>query len=134
MAIKRSSKINSSFSMASMTDIVFLLLIFFLITTTLINPNALDILLPKSTNQASTKSNATITIKDLGNNNYEYYIGRKPVAFSEIELLLQQQLKDQETPTLELYANPTVIVDEVVKIMNIAKNNQYKVLLATDPE
>lgn len=120
--------------MASMTDIVFLLLIFFLITTTLINPNALDILLPKSTNQASTKSNATITIKDLGNNNYEYYIGRKPVAFSEIELLLQQQLKDQETPTLELYANPTVIVDEVVKIMNIAKNNQYKVLLATDPE
>ena len=134
MAIKRSSKINSNFSTASMTDIVFLLLIFFLITTTLINPNALDILLPKSTNQASRKPYASVTIKDLGNNNYEYYVCRKPVGFSEIELLLQDELKDQEEPTVSVYMNPTVPVDELVRVMNIAKRNQYRVLLATSPE
>lgn len=120
--------------MASMTDIIFLLLIFFLITSTLINPNALKMLLPKSTNQVSEKPIATVAIKDLGNNQYEYYVGTKPVAFSDIEALLQQQLKDDTEPTISLYANPTVTVDEVVKIMNIAKRNQYRVLLATSPE
>ena len=134
MAIKRSSKIESSFSMASMTDIIFLLLIFFLVTTTLINPNALKMLLPKSTNQVSEKPTATIAIKDLGNNRYEYYVGTKFVQFSDIESLLQSQLKDSEEATISLYANPTVIVDEIVKIMNIAKRNKYRVLLATSPE
>ena len=134
MAIKRSSKINSSFSMASMTDIIFLLLIFFLITSTLINPNALKMLLPKSTNQVSEKPTATVAIKDLGDGKYEYYVGTKPVAFSEIEAILQKQLENNEEATISLYANPTVIVDEIVKVMNIAKRNKYRVLLATSPE
>lgn len=134
MAIRRSSKIDSGFNMASMTDIVFLLLIFFLVTSTLINPNALKLLLPKSTNQTTAKAPADIAIIDLGNGHYEYYVGKKSVSFSEIEPWLQQELKDREEPTVKLSANPTVTVEQVVNIMNIAKRNQYKVLLATDPE
>ena len=67
MAIKRTTKVDSSFSMSSMTDIVFLLLIFFLVTSTLINPNALKLLLPKSTGQVSAKATLSVSIKDWSN-------------------------------------------------------------------
>lgn len=63
MAIKRRTKVEPAFSMSSMTDIVFLLLIFFLVTSTLINPNALRLLLPKSTNQISAKATVSVSIK-----------------------------------------------------------------------
>ena len=63
MAIKRTTKVDSGFSMSSMTDIVFLLLIFFLVTSTLINPNALKLLLPKSTGQVSAKATVSVSIK-----------------------------------------------------------------------
>ena len=65
MAIKRTTKVEPSFSMSSMTDIVFLLLIFFLVTSTLINPNALKLLLPKSTGQVSAKATVSVSIKDM---------------------------------------------------------------------
>lgn len=63
MAIKRTTRVDSGFSMSSMTDIVFLLLIFFLVTSTLINPNALKLLLPKSTGQVSAKATVSVSIK-----------------------------------------------------------------------
>ena len=75
MAIKRRTKVEPAFSMSSMTDIVFLLLIFFLVTSTLINPNALRLLLPKSTNQISAKATVSVSIKhypELGT--YTYHI------------------------------------------------------------
>ena len=64
---KRSTKVLSDTAMSSMTDLVFLLLIFFLITSTLVNPNALKLLLPKSTGQVSAKPAMTVSIKDWGN-------------------------------------------------------------------
>ena len=63
MAIKQRAKTSAEFSMSSMTDIVFLLLIFFLVTSTLINPNALKLLLPKSTNQITAKQQVSVSIK-----------------------------------------------------------------------
>ena len=66
MALKRTTKADPNMSMSSMTDIVFLLLIFFLVTSTLINPNALKLLLPKSTGQVSAKPTVTVSIKDWG--------------------------------------------------------------------
>lgn len=134
MAIKRRLKADSSFSMASMSDIVFLLLIFFLVTSTLINPNALNLLLPKSTNQVSAKRHVSIGVKHLGQDRYEYYVDKRAVPFSNIEPLLQQKLMDAEDPTVTVYMDMTVPVDELVKIMNIAKKNNYKSILATSPE
>ena len=121
MAIKRKTKAEPAFSMSSMTDIVFLLLIFFLVTSTLINPNALKLLLPKSTNQIST---------------FSYHINgdETPVPFSEIEPDLQRLLQDSDDPTFSIYADKTVPIEEVVNLMNIAKRNKYKVILATSPE
>ena len=140
MAIKRTTKVDSSFSMSSMTDIVFLLLIFFLVTSTLINPNALKLLLPKSTGQVSAKATLSVSIKDWSNGKgtgtYTYHINgdESAIDFSEVEGAVISLLQDEEDPTFSIYADETVPVREVVQVMNIAKRNHYKVIMATSPE
>ena len=137
MAIKRTTKVDSGFSMSSMTDIVFLLLIFFLVTSTLINPNALKLLLPKSTGQVSAKATVSVSIKHWQKNDtFSYHINGKetPVRFDQIEDGLIELLQNEEDPTFSIYADETVPIKEVVAVMNIAKRNHYKVIMATSPE
>lgn len=137
MAIKQRTKVSAEFSMSSMTDIVFLLLIFFLVTSTLINPNALKLLLPKSTNQITAKQQTSVSIKHyLHNNTFSFHINgdNKPVRVDEIEPMLQQLLQDEADPTFSIYADKTVPIEQVVNMMNIGKRNKYKVILGTSPE
>ncbi len=137
MALRRNCKVDPSFSMSSMTDIVFLLLIFFLVTSTLINPNALKLLLPKSTGQVSAKPMATVSIKHYPQQNRcTYHINgdATPVKFDQIEGELQNVLDGEDDPTFSIYADETVPIKEVVAVMNIAKHNHYKVIMATSPE
>ena len=136
MAIKRNIKAEASASMQSMTDLVFLLLIFFLITSTLINPNALKLLLPKSTGQVSAKATVSVSIKDWQDGNYSFHLNgnQEAIAFEEIEDGLIELLQNEEDPTFSIFADETVPVKEVVAVMNIAKRNHYKVILATSPE
>lgn len=131
MAIKRGSKVDKSFSASAMTDLMFLLLIFLLIATTLINPNALKLELPKSSNQLKDKAITTVSIKHSGNT-YEYFVELDKVASIEgVERALKIRLQGQEQPTVSLHCDKSVAVDEVVKVMNIAKDNGYKLILAT---
>lgn len=130
MAIKRSSKINPNFNMSSMTDIVFLLLIFFMVTSTLVNPNALKLLLPKSTNQTSNQPNVTISIDQK----HTFYVNGKVTSFSTLEGKMVALLKNQEEPCISIEAEKSVSIEQVVRVMNIAKNNGYKAILATSPE
>lgn len=137
MAIRRSSKADASISMSSMTDIVFLLLIFFLVTSTLINPNALKLLLPKSTGQVAAKATVSVSIRHYPErNSVSYHINgsQKPVRFDEIEPGICELLADRDDPTFSIYADETVPVKEVVALMNIAKRNHFKVIMATSPE
>ena len=135
MALKRKNRISSEFSMASMSDLVFLLLIFFMITSTLVAPNALKLLLPESNNQTSAKPITTISItQDL-----KYYINDdgtlKRVAFQEIEPFLKNKYGvGNDEIYISLHAEKTVPWEEVVKIMNIARKNKYKLIAATAPE
>jgi biopolymer transport protein ExbD len=134
MALRQRNKIETSFSMASMSDLVFLLLIFFMLTSTLISPNALKLLLPESNNQTAAKPIASISITaDL-----KYYINMdgdlKRVAFHEIEPALQRSIGSNPDAYISLHADKSVPIDEVVKIMNIARRNEYKLILATAPE
>lgn len=119
-----------------MTDLVFLLLIFFLITSTLVNPNALKLLLPKSTGQVSAKATVSVSIKDWQDDRYTYHINGSEdfTPFAEVENELIELLQSEEDPTFSIYADETVPVKEVVAVMNIAKRNHYKVILATQPE
>lgn len=137
MAIKRTTKVDSGFSMSSMTDIVFLLLIFFLVTSTLINPNALKLLLPKSTGQVSAKATTSVSIKHESDNTFTFYINgdvENPLDFSQVESLLVNELTGQPEPTFSIYSDETVPVKEIVMLMNIAKKNNYRVIMATSPE
>ena len=136
MALKRITKADPNISMSSMTDIVFLLLIFFLVTSTLVNPNALKLLLPKSTGQVGAKATVSVSIKDWGEDRYTYHINgsETPVAFSGIEDELVGLLQTEEDPTFSIYSDESVPIKEIVQVMNIAKRNHYKVILATQPE
>ena len=133
MAIKYGSKVDKSFASSAMTDLMFLLLIFMLIATTLINPNALKLALPKSSNQLKDKAITTVSIEQNGST-YNYYVELEPVSGIEgVERALRARLEGQEQPTVSLHCDKTVAVDEVVKVMNIAKDNDYKLILATQP-
>lgn len=136
MALKRITKADPNISMSSMTDIVFLLLIFFLVTSTLVNPNALKLLLPKSTGQVGAKATVSVSIKDWGSERYTYHINgsEAPVAFGEVEDELVGLLQTEEDPTFSIYSDETVPIGQIVQVMNIAKRNHYKVILATQPE
>ena len=129
MAIKSRNKVNPQFSMSSMTDIVFLLLIFFMITSTMIHPNALKLLLPKSNSQVSAKPITTVSIDQ----NLDYYIERSLVQLSELESALRVKFDGvpEEDRTISLHAEQSVPISEVVKVLNIAKSNNYRLILAT---
>ena len=136
MAIRRTIKADATTAMSSMTDIVFLLLIFFLITSTLINPNALKLLLPKSTGQVAAKATTSVSIKDWNNGTYSYHINgnENAIDFEAVEDALIGELQNEEDPTFSIFADETVPIREVVAVMNIAKRNHYKVIMATSPE
>ena len=130
MAIRSSNKISAAFNMSAMTDMVFLLLIFFMITSTLVSPNALKLLLPQSNNQTQAKAITSVSItKDL-----RYYIETTPVAFNDLERQLQLKLMDETDPTISIHVDESVSTGELVKVMNIAARNRYKTILATAPE
>ncbi len=130
MSIRSSNKISPSFSMSSMTDLVFLLLIFFMITSTLVSPNALKLLLPQSNNQTSAKAITSVSItKD-----FQYYIETTPIPIADLERQLQLTLMEAPDPTISLHVDKSVPMEEVVKVMNIAARNKYKLILATAPE
>ncbi|HBX52593.1 MAG: biopolymer transporter ExbD [Bacteroidetes bacterium GWF2_33_38] len=135
MSIKRKNKISLEFSSATMSDLVFLLLIFFMITSTLISPNALKLLLPKSNSQ--TQANKPITTVSI-TQDLQFYVETQAVGFDNLEQFLQQKvgrvINDEDAPTISLHAEKSVPIEEVVKVMNIAKNNKYKLILATSAE
>ena len=92
MAIKHGSKVDKSFSAASMTDLMFLLLLFMLIATTLINPNAIRLILPKSSNQLKDKAMTTVSIQDTGSG-YRYYVETEDVgSLDGVERTLRTRL------------------------------------------
>ena len=130
MAIRSSNKILPSFNMSSMTDLVFLLLIFFMITSTLVSPNALKLLLPQSNNQTQAKAMTSVSItKD-----FRYYLETSSVNFGDLERQLQIKLMDATDPTISLHVEKSVPIEEAVKVMNIAARNKWRLILATAPE
>ena len=129
MALKSRNKVSPNFNMSSMTDIVFLLLIFFMLTSTLVSPNALKLLLPNS--KAKTLEKQTISISI--NKELDFYINENQVIESNLENELKAILATQEEPAIILHADKTVDIEHVVKVMDIAYRNKYKIVLATKP-
>ena len=113
-----------------MTDIVFLLLIFFMLTSTLVTVNALDIILPKAQGKTENKKSTAVSITKKLN----YYIDKKRVKESEVEKYLLDKVKDNEQPTIVLRAEEGVPIEKAVKVLDIANRNKIKVVLAVRPK
>ena len=129
MNLRGRNKITPEFNMSSMTDSVFLLLIFFMIASTLVTTNAIDILLPKASGKTENKKSISVSIqKDL-----TFYIDQKEVDVQKLETELLKLLQNEIAPTLVLRAEKSVPVDYVVKVMDIANRNKFKIILAVNP-
>ena len=131
MNLKGRNKITPEFSMSSMTDIVFLLLIFFMIASTLAkNLDTIDVKLPQAMGKTENRNNIAVTI----NNKNQYFIDSKQVSKRNIESKLIDRLKDVSNPAIVLRAEQKVSIDQVVFIMNFANKNGVKIVLAVDSQ
>ena len=130
MAIKRRTKVSTTYNMSSLTDIVFLLLIFFLLTSSFVRPNALNLILPKSTSSTLSQQTVTVSITE----DIEYYVGRKQVQFKNLQKAVAAKLTNKEGETIVVAAEKSIPLEEVVKVMNIGRKLNAKVILATEPE
>ena len=130
MNIRGRNKINPNFNMSSMTDIVFLLLIFFMLTSTLVTVNALDIILPKAQGKTENKKSTAVSIT----RKLDYYVDRQKVGEGEIESFLVNRVKDSEEPTIVLRAEEGVPIEKAVRVLDIANRNKIKVVLAVRPK
>jgi biopolymer transport protein ExbD len=130
MAIESRNKTNKNFSMSGMSDIVFLLLIFFMITSTLVVPASQNVKLPESNNQ--TQSNPVLVVSiDLDKT---IYVDDQSYSIGELESVLRKKLEGYgEAPTVRLNADRDLNMDEVFAFLDIAKRNRYKVILGTKP-
>jgi biopolymer transport protein ExbD len=135
MAIRRKRKINADFSMASMTDMIFLLLIFFMITSTFVTPNAIKVNLPQSAKQTTSKPLARVTI----DKNLNYYVGigkQKEVLtpFENIVPVLQESYRQNNDMYVALYADETIPYSEVIRVLDVVNRNDLKIILVTRPK
>lgn len=136
MAIKSRNKRKVEFNMASMSDLVFLLLIFFMITSTLISPNAIKLLLPNSSSKTMAKQNVTIYINDQ----FNYYLDKRRVDEQNLKTVLAQELQAYDQGTVVLRSDKSVPVQYVVNVIdavnqiNKGRLTKHKVILATKPK
>ncbi len=129
MNLRGRNKVSPEFSMSSMTDIVFLLLIFFMLTSPAITPNALDLILPKAKGKTSNKQNLSVSItKDL-----DFYVNKERIPQANLESFINSELRGVEDPTIILRAAEGVPIEEAVSVMDIANRNKYKIVLAVRP-
>ena len=127
MAISQRNKISINFSSVGMTDVVFNLLIFFMLTSTLVHPTALKLLLPKGSNQTSAKPQTTISITA----DQKYFLEQQPVTLETLEALLKKKLGADPETYISLHADKNVPFETIVAVLNIAQANNYKLIIAT---
>jgi len=130
MAISQRNKVSISFSSTGMTDVVFNLLIFFMLTSTLVHPTALKLVLPNGSTQTSAKPQTTVSItRDL-----RYYVEQQPVSIDDLEAVLKQKIGANPDTYIALHVDKSVPFENAVMVMNIAQANNYKLIIATSPK
>ncbi|MBT7654321.1 MAG: biopolymer transporter ExbD [Flavobacteriaceae bacterium] len=129
MKLRGRNEIKPEFNMSSMTDVVFLLLIFFMIASTLAKQlNTLDVKLPQADGKTENRNTVAITIT----NSNQFYLDSDKISKQRLETLLIKTLSSFKTPSIVLRTEKKVAIDQVVYVMNIANKNGIKVVLAVD--
>ncbi|MFN9518160.1 MAG: ExbD/TolR family protein [Bacteroidota bacterium] len=132
MSFKRKTKIKPDFNMASMTDLVFLLLIFFMITSTLVSPNAIKVSLPTANSQVTTKTTLSVSVTP----ELKYFVDGTEVTKEMLESSVNSALVKlaAQDPVISLNIDKTVAVEHLVYVMQTCNKLNAKVVLATQPE
>ncbi len=129
MKLTGRNQIRPEFNMSSMTDVVFLLLIFFMIASTLAKQlNTIDIKLPKAEGKTENRNTVAVTITNSG----RFFINDKRISKINLEERLIFSLSEIKIPSIVLRTEKKVAIDQVVYVMNIANKNGIKVVLAVD--
>ncbi len=130
MGLKKKSKVSAEFSMSSLTDIIFLLLIFFMLTSTLVAPNALNLKLPSSskTRQPSTERIDDVRISRSGN----YYLNNRQASLESLEAEMERLARRNRNPAITISPDPGTPTEYVVAIMDIAMRYRINGVLATE--
>ena len=133
MAIKMRVKRSSEFSMASMSDLVFLLLIFFMITSTLVAQNAVKLLLPSSNSKTMSKQTVTVYINDR----FEFFVGEMKTNELDLENRIAASIQSENEATIVLRSDKSVPVQYIVNVIdavneiNNKSDKKHRVILAT---
>ncbi|MBK1894702.1 ExbD/TolR family protein [Chryseobacterium paridis] len=128
MKIQRRNKANPEFSLAAMTDVILLMLIFFMITSSAANQSAIDVNLPKTSTEDNNIPNPlTVSIKPDGS----YYVDDKPVAREQLEQTIVNSLTNQTNKSFTIRADENTLHKDVVYAMEIAEKHKFNIALAT---
>ena len=132
MGLVRRSRTSAEFSMSSMTDIIFLLLIFFMLTSTLVSQNALNLKLPSSSSTTVAPPSMAVSITQDG----KFYYNATPMPLESIERNVSREMKDAKNKdklTMTILAERGVAIEYVVQIMDMANRLGLSAILATEP-
>ena len=131
MKIGRRNQFHAEVSTSSLNDIMFFLLLFFLIISTITNPNVIKVLLPKSqASQALTKQPVTVAVTE----DKRYYINQREVPFDKLESELLKACEGMSEPTVVLRLTNSLSVQDLVDVMQLGAKHKVKMVLATDKE
>ena len=126
MNLRGRNKVDPSFNMSSMTDIVFLLLIFFMLTSTLVTVSAIDVLLPKAGGKTENSKSVAVSITGAS----QFYIDKTKVTASQLESVLLQSVGADKKKTIVIRGDQNVAYKSVMKVIDIANKNKLKMILA----
>jgi biopolymer transport protein ExbD len=136
MAIKSRNKVEPTFNSSSMSDLVFLLLIFFMLTSTLVAPNAIKLMLPSSSSKTMAKQTLTVYVNDQ----FQYFVDETPTDESQLMELINGKIGADSQATVVLRSDKSVPVQYIVNVIdavnqiNNATGSNHKVILATAPK
>ncbi len=126
MNLQGRNKVNPNFNMSSMTDIVFLLLIFFMLTSTLVTVSAIDVLLPKAGGKTENHTSVAVTIT----NKSKFYIDKTMVSEKDLEMQILNEIGLEKEKTVVIRGDQNVPYKNVMKVIDIANRNKLKMILA----
>lgn len=132
MQIRKSNRGETEVFTEALNDILFILLMFFLIVSTLANPNVIKLSQPKSQGDTKAKQNVVVSIDA----NKQFYVGTTPVSYDSLKALLQPIILKEKTeiPTIVINADKTVDIDAVVGVMKVAKELGARTVLSVEKQ
>ncbi|MBS1657596.1 MAG: biopolymer transporter ExbD [Bacteroidetes bacterium] len=126
---KRNERTRAEVSTSSLNDIMFMLLLFFLIISTMVNPSVIKLTLPKSTSSEQTVAKKMVTVSV--DKNLNYAVDDQPVAFPDLESVLAQKLAALNEPTVVLRVDNLLTIQDVVDVIDIGTKLHAKMVLST---